>query len=624
MFNSPQTQPSFQSKLGGDFHIHQSHLTGKSQGVVSGITHKSRTFGQSHWINGTTLVRDIIDICEPHVQEDAHKILTKMKRCKNLARIIKARRAPPWPQQSLLEIPTKDIADALIDCYLQTIESVYRILHIPSFRRDYATIWSSTEQPNPIFLIQLKLVLAIGAAMHDNTFSLRTSAIQWVYEAQTRISEPKFKSMLGIQYLQIHLLLLIAREAVDVSCEMVWISVGSLYRMAIQMGLHRDPALLPKSTTFVAEMRRRLWNTILEISMQSSLTSGGPPLTSIEDFDTLPPGNFDDEQLLEEQPVTRHDDQFTGMSFAIALRKTLPYRLAVVKALNNLGTHNTYETTLRLDTELRQSYRTVRETIRMCLSNDRSSEPLYAMRLADIIMHRYLSALHTPYFAPAFHETAFAFSRKVVIESSLKTWYAVFPSSYNTAGMSGIDAAISIKQDYLSRLMTCGSGFFRVVVHQAAFSLAIELRNQLREDEGMGSVSARPDLLAVLEGAKEWSLCSIKAGETSVKGYVMFSGISAQVDGLLRGNNGDKDPETLIKAAVHAEETCLPILEAAADALVPRANNNNNNETEPTRSNSPTEATESWDIMVSHVEAIRAADVDLDSRCPIPCLMVPV
>lgn len=563
--------------------------------MVDGITHKTRTFGQSHWINSAPLIRDIIELVEPYVQEDAFNISTNMKKCKNLARSIKARRVPLWPLQQSLDLPTKDVADVLVDGYLQTIESVYRILHIPTFKRDYEAIWTSNAQPNPTFLIQLKLVLAIGATMYDDTFSLRTSAMHWVYEAQACISEPRFKSMLAVQWLQIHILLLIARETADVSCETIWISVGSLYRMAIQMGLHRDPALLPQTSIFVSEMRRRLWNTILEISMQSSLTSGGPPLITVEDFDTLPPGNFDDERLSSDQPIAKPESEFTQTSIAIALRKTLPCRLAVVKALNSLAIHNTYEATLQLDTNLRQSYKTLRQTLKTCLASDPAA-PLhrYSVKVADIIMHHYLAALHMPYFGPAFHETAFAFSRKVVIDSSLKVWHAVFtpPGSSQTTATTlptpysnndtPATSPIDQHQIRLNRLATCGSGFFRVVVHQASFSLSIELRKQLQEEAeeqgGLGPITARPDLLAVLEGTKEWCLSCIKAGETSIKGYVVFSIMSAQVGMLLTGagtddrsgeNGQSSTAEVLVKEAVRAEDVCRPILEEAVHRLNP-------------------------------------------------------
>ena len=84
-------------------------------------------------------------------------------------------------------------------------------------------------------------------------------------------------------------------------------------------------------------------------------------LVSIDDFDTMPPGNFDDEQLTTatvaeqdtQKPLPRLDGVFTQSSVMVALRGTLPQRLAIAKFLNDLSSRGTYEETLRLDADLR-------------------------------------------------------------------------------------------------------------------------------------------------------------------------------------------------------------------------------------------------------------------------------
>ena len=108
-----------------------------------------------------------------------------MQKCKSLAKAIKSQRTPSWPSPPTADLPSKDVADELVDCYLRTIETVYRILHVPTFKRDYEALWVSNTEPNTAFLVQLKLVLAIGAITYDEQFSLRTLAIRWIYEAET-------------------------------------------------------------------------------------------------------------------------------------------------------------------------------------------------------------------------------------------------------------------------------------------------------------------------------------------------------------------------------------------------------------------------------------------------------
>lgn len=266
-----------------------------------------------------------------------------------------------------------------------------------------------------------------------------------------------------------------------------------MFRKAIYVGLHRDPQRLPNQNTFTAEMRRRLWSTILEIALQSSLTSGGPPLLSLGDFDTEPPANFDDDQLVAEHPVPKPDDEFTHVSVSIALRKTFPICLAVAKFLNDLGSSGTYEVTLQLDAELRASYRTLYRTLQRCSSSRGPPVPQFAIPAVDLLMRGYLSALHMPFFGPSLHGTAYAFSRRVAVDNSLKIWHLTNPSSGATS------AHLQIEQDRsdtdLERLIICGAGVFRITACQAVFSIAAELRAQIYEDDSLSPLPLWQDLL---------------------------------------------------------------------------------------------------------------------------------
>ena len=192
--------------------------------------------------------------------------MVNLNKAKVLARVIKSQRSPAWPTPPTRDIPAKHVCDALTDIYLQTIETLHRVVHIPSFKKDYDALWNTTAEPPMGFIILLKLILAIGASMYDENFSLRRDALRWMYEAHTWLSAPSFKSRLGIQYMQISILLIIARDTVDVGSELVWISVGSVLRAAVYIGLHKDPARLSRMTFFEVEMRRRVWNTLLEVS----------------------------------------------------------------------------------------------------------------------------------------------------------------------------------------------------------------------------------------------------------------------------------------------------------------------------------------------------------------------
>ncbi|KFY40155.1 hypothetical protein V494_03628 [Pseudogymnoascus sp. VKM F-4513 (FW-928)] len=595
------------TKLGGTFHVHNESSecgSGRVGGIPRSVTHKTRVFGQSHWINGIVLFLGIPKLIETHFRGETSSVIIGIQRCKSLARTIKFQRTPAArPLPPIPDLPPKNVADSLVESYLRIIESVHRILHIPTFQRDYAAFWASGNALNTAFMVQLKLVLAIGAAVHDTKFTLRTSAIRWVYEGQSWLSDPAFKSRLNIQTLQISLLLLLARETTGIGEDMVWVSAGSLLRTAIHMGLNRDPSLLPTRSLFAAEMRRRLWNTILEAVVRTSLMSGGPPLLSLSDFNAAPPGNYADEQLTNDNSTPAPDAEFTQTSAAIALRATFPLRLAIVKFLNNFGAHGSYDDTIRLDAEFRTVYRSLCHTLQNYTSGSVPGPSRFSLRVIDFHMLRYQSALHIPFFGPSLKVATYAYSRTVVVENSLRLWHTVCPPSLDMRGAVAEEEEMG--RNDIMRLALCGSGFYSTVAMQAALLIAVELRNQLQEAASLSPPTLRPDLLAVLQDNKAWLLRRIEAGETNVKGYLLLSVVTTQIDALIRGLSKEEMLRLCLDAVEESEEVCLPLLEG----IVAQGQGGGADSAISTSLGTPEGGVEDWEFMASDT-LFEMADVE--------------
>ncbi|KJZ70874.1 hypothetical protein HIM_09739 [Hirsutella minnesotensis 3608] len=554
---SPEPKPvcnieTVSSWLSGTFHVHHDE---SNRSVARGISHKTRFFGQSHWgVNAVLLIRDLFESLDQHLTSTS-TACSSMEKCKILARVIKAHRAPEWPCPATSPLPPKELCDALVDSYLKNTESIFRIIHVPSFRKSYDTAWVPGNTPEVAWLVQLKLVLALGAVCYDDKFSLRTMAVRWVYEGQTWIAEPKFKSRLDLQLLQTNLLLALAQERVGVGGDAMWITIGTILRKAICIGLHRDPSKLPRRSALEAEICRRLWNTIIELTLLSSLAQGMPPLISMDDFDTESPGNFNDDELETEQPVARSTDHFTQVSAVIALRESFPQRLAVVKLLSSLDSSSQYEETLQIDAELRASLQSLRQRLK-ALRISRQTPMPEEFQLADFMMHRYLLSLHNPWFCAAMKGRPFAFSRNVIVEASLKLWRLAVPVlSPNSA-----DSTAPTNDTSLPRLATLSSGLFPTTAIQSALLIALDLRAQLQDSVSLGPIYLRPDLVSVLHDSVEWCRRCIEAGTTNVKGYMLMSLLTTKIEGLRRGSGHSENTELLVKAVENVAETSLLIL----------------------------------------------------------------
>ncbi|EDN07649.1 predicted protein [Histoplasma mississippiense (nom. inval.)] len=156
-------------------------------------------------------------------------------------------------------------------------------------------------------------------------------------------------------------------------------------------------------------------------------------------------------------------------------------------------------------------------------------------------MHRYFLALHIPFFVPPLRETAYAFSRNVVVDASLKIWRAVLlPSSHS-------DEISPLNGDDLERLAICGSQFFR-----------------LQEENSLSPAPLRPDLLSIVNNAVNWSFRCVEAGETNIKGHLFMCLVDARLEGLIRGVGKDELPASLIRAVENGQENCLRVLEERA------------------------------------------------------------
>jgi hypothetical protein len=498
---------------------------------------------------------------EADENSDIHSLFQK---CKRLARAAKAQALIHQPIQSDFwnYIPSRQTSDQLVQAYLRSFESVYRVVHIPSFLREYNHYWTNPREVSPAFVIKLLLLMAIGAVFCQNQNEaavLRSSSAQWIYTAQSWLSSPFEKSRLDVVGLQVHCLLLLARQTNAVSADLVWISAGSLLRTAMHMGFHIDPRHIPSMSSFSAELRRRLWATILEIVVQSGMDSGGLPLIDDQDFDCEAPSNIDDVQMEDAIFEVKPAEQFTQTSLQIALLRSLPIRLKIAKCANDFRRDVLYDETLRLSAELTAIYR---ENSFLFHSFRRSGghPTLFQTKLFDLMTQRFLLALHDPFTIKAKSNPTFYYSRKVCLETSL-----LISNPPQSSNESPPD------EDY-ARLRLVGAAHFRDVPMQAVSTICEELVNQLEEEQASltpmstsYSVS-RKDLRNAVEEYLKLTMARIKAGETNVKGYLMFSCLLAQVDAMQSGASVDAAIANTLRKSL---ETCYRILKARAGESPP-------------------------------------------------------
>ncbi|CAH0055872.1 unnamed protein product [Clonostachys solani] len=567
----------------------RSEIFGEARFTSRYIMHKRRLFGQSHWGSCLVLFRDLFEVFEGQdplgIPPD---ISAGINKCKEYARTIKANQAAPWPSLPTPDVPPRDVCDKLIDCYLRTTESVYRVIHIPSFMKDYNAFWESRTEPCMNTIVPLKLMMAIGATAFDRNFSLRSTAVRWIHQAEAWLCRPDYKARINLGTIQCQILLTFAREVVGLAWSHTWLSIGDLLRTAIYMGLHRDPSKMPRRTLLASELRRRIWNTILELVVRTSLTAGGPPLLSLDDFDTLPPGNFNDDQLMDDDSQSKPQEEFTQSSISRVMRSTFPARLTIAKFLNDLGGKSTYPNMLQLENELRSVQKATRHIIQAWQSKKTSSSlspSSFQLSYLDMSFRRFLLSLHVPWFGPSLQDPTYAYTRRVAVDTSIALWR-----------ITDEGGALSTDASYTDFVITSAyrTGFLHAGITQAAHIQLAEISSQLREhDEGILWTPINSDLLPALEGASEWAFRVLRDGETNIKGYLVMVLVSSQIKAALEGTTADGMPDVVTRAASEAKDRCLSLLE---DEVVRSRTERMLSETPPAV---PAEAClEDWDLTI--------------------------
>lgn len=497
-------------------------------------------------------------------------------------------------------MPSKNLSDQLVGAYLRTFESVYRILHVPTFWKDYHHFWDDPVRSDKGFTILLQLCMAIGTCFYDETCSLRNLAIQWIYEAQFWLMSPAEKSRMNIPGLQTMCLLHLARETCGVGGDLIWISAGSLMRTAMYMGLHREPEPESNVPILRAELGRRLWATVLEIALQSSIESGGPPLISLQDFDTRHPSNYDDEQLEDGDniaPAPKPLGSFTQSTVQLALLRSFPVRLAIAHRLNDLRSTISYEETIKLNSELNIACIPATAALLSSGSYEMPRASEFQIRMVEHMTYRLILVLNNRWLATARENPSFYFSRKLCIDTSLKLYRGILPTNHSIDGMParqgpGDRPGENGAGDF-ARLAVCGAGAYRSVPIQCMLSMCVELRWQLEEarafqsaiaanqhaspaaGSGLGfalginsGVASKEELFEALRFAVAWTETRILAGETNVKGHICTDALIAQSVALKRGASDEEVEKAVLDSLNATACRCLALLKQVAGCSI--------------------------------------------------------
>ncbi|PTB81959.1 hypothetical protein M440DRAFT_1388273 [Trichoderma longibrachiatum ATCC 18648] len=510
-------------------------------------------------------------------------------------------------------LPPQRTCDRLLDAYFTTFESVLRILHIPDFRHDYRQFWGGSPSHCPpdleqAFLCKFVICIALGAFVcpsldaavvgvveqqRQEGSNLREQAKEWVaYGKQWLAREMMTGSQADTSTAQVVCLLALSRHTGPInaaSTSSLW-SPGDhdLTRVAMQMGLHRDPTILRSDMPArEVELRRRLWATMLELSLQLSLDHGLPAPISPESYDCAPPSEFTDDEATSADADPALSASLTSFFVDYGLPRTNPLvilartqrlRLRILHLVHSPGASKAYEGTHQLSAELRAVYCA---EIQRFLSFQKKPS-VFQLKLLDAFTLPFVLAPHAKFAASATTNPAYYFSRRVRMEVSMLLLASQLPGP--TAPDNGLGAVIpdadsmtllatsttistgasatSTTSDALTALRIYCQGHLATLQWHAILALCLDMISEL-EDSFFPAVNGASWLqlqetiqayITVLEQRVRNS-----AGANSAREFLFCSCAEAYIGAMMRG---DTEIDQIIASAGYSALTlCCEIME---------------------------------------------------------------
>lgn len=242
-------------------------------------------------------------------------------------------------------LPDQDRADIMTNWYLDNVDTVYGLIHVPSFREQYEAFSRNMQAGDPFFIATVLLMIASVECLMAGEQPLyvadsplpRERACRAVEACEAWLGEQSHKHT-SLAYFQIQCLLLVAKEGNGIKAKRRWIESGTLLRLAVGAGFHRDTEHLRKPVSaFEKEMRKRLWSFLVEQDLKASLNRGMPD-TSLQIYsDCGQPSNLHDEEYdisATKLPQSHPERELTKMSYLRLSKQSQSLRSRLTTALN--------------------------------------------------------------------------------------------------------------------------------------------------------------------------------------------------------------------------------------------------------------------------------------------------
>lgn len=263
----------------------------------------------------------------------------------------------------LAAVPPRPVVDRLMALHFDSYIVTPYLIHSGKFLREYEAFWKDPSATSIAWIGLMFSMLSIAAQLQTSNMgfpdgraeslnaeyltmkhAFREKAVQCLILARYTTGGPHILETL-ITVLTGEFILL-KDGATD-----GWLSISMILHLAMRMGYHRDPDHFPGISPFEAEMRRRIWTTILQLDLSISLEMGLPRSATDTHIDTKQPRNLRDcdfDEDTTEMPPPRPETEWTPVLPLIS-RGRLITALGLICDVNTDINPPSYDEVIKID-----------------------------------------------------------------------------------------------------------------------------------------------------------------------------------------------------------------------------------------------------------------------------------
>ncbi|OJJ05146.1 hypothetical protein ASPVEDRAFT_153416 [Aspergillus versicolor CBS 583.65] len=226
----------------------------------------------------------------------------------------------------LAAVPPRPVVDRLMVLHFDSHILTPYFIHHKKFLREYESFWEDSSATSIGWIGLMFSMLYIAAQLQTFTIDSadgRAESLKAEYLTMKDAFREKAVQCLilakytrGGPHVLETLMMVLTGEFVLLkdSATDGWLFISTILHIAMRMGYHRDPDHFPGITPFDAEMRRRIWVSILQLDLTLSLEAGLPRNATDTHMDTKEPCNLRDcdfDEDTTEMPPPRPETEWT-------------------------------------------------------------------------------------------------------------------------------------------------------------------------------------------------------------------------------------------------------------------------------------------------------------------------